>query len=101
MHAIEDKEHLERSVKLNTEEIKYIQSELDRLGVTYVPSVCNFVMVETGRDCTEIFQELLKEGIIVRPLKGYRLPTSFRVSTGLHSENERFIRSLARVLGKA
>lgn len=98
IHALDDPEHLVRSVELNRRGIEYIQGELDRLGVAYTPSYGNFVLVTTGLDAAEAFDAFLREGVIVRPMAGYGYPKSFRVSTGLLEENERFIKALEKVI---
>jgi histidinol-phosphate aminotransferase len=100
LHALDDREHLERSVALNREGIAYIQGELDRLGVEYTPSFGNFVLVTTPLASNEAFSAFLREGVIVRPMAGYGFPNSFRVSTGLAEENRRFIRALEKMIGR-
>ena len=67
------------------------------LGVRYTPSVGNFLLIDTGRDCEEDFARLLHEGVIVRPMKLYAFPTSQRVTIGTHEENEQFLEALKRV----
>lgn len=99
LHALDDREHLEKSVALNREGIAWIQGELDRLGVEYTPSFGNFILVTTGMTSQEAFSAFLQEGVIVRPMAGYGYPNSFRVSTGLPQENERFIRALEKITG--
>jgi histidinol-phosphate aminotransferase len=99
MHALEDREHLEKSVALNRRGIDYLQGELDRLGVAYTPSFGNFILVTTELDAAAAFDAFLREGVIVRPMAGYGYPKSFRVSTGRMEENERFIRALEKVTG--
>ncbi len=99
LHALEDRSHLEASVALNRESIAYIQGQLDRLGVEYTPSYGNFVLVTTSLSSADAFSAFLEEGVIVRPMAGYGYPNSFRVSTGLPEENQRFIRALEKVTG--
>ena len=64
----------------------------------YTPSVGNFLLIDTGRDCEEDFIRLLHEGVIVRPMKLYGFPTCLRVTVGRHEENEQFLEALQRVL---
>ena len=96
--ALDDKEHVQRSVESNRREMKFVTSELTLLGVRYTPSVGNFLLVDTGRDCEEDFARLLHEGVIVRPMKLYAFPTSQRVTIGTHEENEQFLEALKRVM---
>lgn len=99
LHALDDQEHLEKSILINREGIAYIQSELDRLGVEYTPSFGNFILVTTDLESPDAFSAFLQHGVIVRPMAGYGYPKSFRVSTGLPEENQRFIKALEQVIG--
>lgn len=96
--ALDDREHVARSVQSNVREMKFVTEELTLLGVRYTPSVANFVLIDTGRDCQEDFVRLLDEGVIVRPMRLYGLPTSLRVTIGTHPDNERFLEALRRVI---
>lgn len=96
--ALDDLEHVHRSVENNRREMKFVTEELTLLGVHYTPSVGNFLLVDTGRDCEEYFARLLEEGVIVRPMKLYSFPTSLRVTVGTHEENEQFLEALGRVM---
>jgi histidinol-phosphate aminotransferase len=98
MAALDDHEHIARSVDSNRREMKFLTEELTLLGVRYTPSAGNFLLVDTGRDCEEDFIRLLHEGVIVRPMKLYAFPTSLRVTAGIHEENEQFLEALRRVL---
>ncbi len=95
--AVDDQEHVARSVESNTHEMKFVTEELALAGVRYTPSVGNFLLVDTGRDCEEDFIRLMHEGVIVRPMKLYGFPTSLRVTIGRHEDNEKFLEGLARV----
>ena len=83
-----DREHIEDII---TENILNENRVLDRFG--------NFILVTTAMESREAFDALLKEGVIVRPMAGYGYPNSFRVSTGLPEENQRFIKALEKVIG--
>jgi histidinol-phosphate aminotransferase len=78
--------------------MKFLTGELTLAGVHYTPSVGNFLLIDTGRDCEGDFIRLLHEGVIVRPMKLYGFPTSVRVTVGRHEENEKFLEALHRVL---
>jgi histidinol-phosphate aminotransferase len=95
--ALEDHEHVARSIEMNAREMKFLTQELTLLGVRYTPSVGNFLLIDTGRDCEEDFIRLIHEGVIVRPMKLYGFPTSLRVTVGVHAENEQFLEALERV----
>lgn len=96
--ALEDRDHLEETVSLNREELKALDTGLRELGLKTLPSVCNFVTVDVGRPGREVFQALLEEGIIVRPLDGYGLPTHLRISVGLPEQNRRLLEAMEKVL---
>ncbi len=95
--ALDDQEHVAHSVESNAHEMKFVTEELALAGVRYTPSVGNFLLVDTGRDCEEDFIRLMHEGVIVRPMKLYGFPTSLRVTIGRHEDNEKFLESLAQV----
>jgi histidinol-phosphate aminotransferase len=92
--ALDDHEHVARSVEMNAREMKFLTQELTLMGVRYTPSVGNFLLIDTGRDCEEDFIRLLHEGVIVRPMKLYGFPTSLRVTVGVHEENQQFLEAL-------
>ncbi len=95
--ALDDHEHVARSVETNRQEMKFVTEELVLLGVRYTPSAGNFVLMDTGRDCEHDFMRLLHEGVIVRPMRLYGFPSSLRVTIGTHPENELFLEALRRV----
>ncbi len=95
--ALDDDDFLNESVRVNGEEMDFLYGEFDQMGLKYTPSVTNFILAHCEMDCTELFQKLLKKGVIVRPMKGYGLPKSFRVSIGNHSENLRFLEAFKEV----
>jgi histidinol-phosphate aminotransferase len=96
--ALDDHEHIAKSVESNRKEMKFLTGELTLLGVRYTPSAGNFLLIDTGRDCEEDFMRLLHEGVIVRPMKLYGFPTCLRVTVGRHEENEQFLEALQGVL---
>ena len=96
--ALRDTEFLERSFQVNRDGKVQLQTAFDHLKLTYVPSYANFVLVKVG-DAARINLELLKRGVIVRPVAGDGLPEWLRVSIGLPEENARFIDALTEILG--
>jgi histidinol-phosphate aminotransferase len=99
--ALGDHEHVARSVESNRREMKFLTEELTLEGVRYTPSVGNFLLIDTGRDCEEDFMRLLHAGVIVRPMKLYSFPMSLRVTVGTHQDNEIFLEALHRVAAAA
>jgi len=96
--ALKDRDHTDKSVQLIHEGRRYLYKELDRMGLFYVPSQANFVFIDFGRDSEEVFQSLLREGVIIRPGKVWNYPTFARVTVGRMGDNQRFIKALKKIL---
>jgi len=96
--ALEDIEHLKKSKEMNQEGKDFLYRELDSLGLGYIPTCANFILIDTGRDSKEVYEQLLKRGIIVRPMDGYELPSFIRVTIGKPDQNKRFIELLREIL---
>ncbi|MGZ8210880.1 MAG: histidinol-phosphate transaminase [Burkholderiales bacterium] len=95
--ALEDREFVERSYKVNLRGMQQITQGLARLGLEFIPSYGNFVTFRAG-NAAQVFRRLLEAGIIVRPVAGYGMPEHLRVSIGLESENARFLASLEQAI---
>ncbi len=96
--ALQDTEFLQKTVEINHAGRLYFYGEFERLGLRYLPSHTNFVLVEIGSQALVVQQKLLERGVIVRPCANYDLPEWLRVSVGLPEQNARFIETLERVL---
>ncbi|MGH8495778.1 MAG: histidinol-phosphate transaminase [Gammaproteobacteria bacterium] len=96
--ALGDEEHIERSRKLNQRGLEEITQACETCGLGYVPSIGNFVLVDFGRPALPVYDALLRESIIVRPVGNYGLPNHLRISVGLPEENERLAVALRKVL---
>ncbi len=97
--AIKDQDHIKNVVSLNKQGKEYIYSEVRKLGLEYVETSANFMLIKVG-DGKKVFDDMLKEGVIVRFLGGDRLKEYIRVSIGTDKENEIFINALKKVLNK-
>src|SRR2546428_403380 len=75
--------------------------EFEALGFRYVPSRANFILVDVGRSASDIYQRLLREGVIVRPMTPFGMESALRVTVGTPQENGRLVKALKTVLGKA
>ncbi|HEX9787237.1 MAG TPA: histidinol-phosphate transaminase [Candidatus Binatia bacterium] len=95
--ALDDAEHVKRSLDVNGQGLEFLQKEFTRLGLEFVPSQANFILVRVGKG-EEVFQRLLKQGVIVRPMAGYRFPEHVRVTVGTMEENRKFISALEHVI---
>lgn len=91
--ALDDEEHVCRTRELLAAEFAYLYGEFDRLGLAYVPSEANFMLVRVGEG-RAVQERLKRAGAIVRPVDAYGLPDFIRVTVGTHAENERFVRAL-------
>ena len=96
--ALKDKEFLARSKKAVREGRKFLYSELKAMGVRYVPSVTNFILMELGARAPEAAERLLKKGVIVRNMKAWGLGNFIRVTVGKDSENKRFVKELKKII---
>ena len=96
--ALQDSDFVTRSVYTNKTGRQVLYRELDRLGLSYAESHTNFILIRIGPNASNVQQELLKLGVIVRPCEGYDLPDYLRVSIGTMDQNERFIKSLSEIL---
>ena len=96
--ALSDAEFLDESYRLNRSGAQQLNDAFRSLGLEYVPSYGNFVLVKVG-DAERMYQELLKRGVIVRPVGNYGLPEWLRVTVGLPEENSRFVEALKAALG--
>jgi histidinol-phosphate aminotransferase len=97
MAALDDTEHVRRSVETNRAGMQQLENGLAEMGLRPVPSVTNFVMLDLGTDAAKFSEELLKLGVIVRPMGWMGLPTAVRVTIGTREENEKFLRATAQV----
>ncbi|OGL54744.1 MAG: histidinol-phosphate transaminase [Candidatus Schekmanbacteria bacterium RIFCSPHIGHO2_02_FULL_38_11] len=96
--SLSDEAHVKRSLENNEEGKAYLYNEFERLGLSYVPTSANFILVHCEQDCTILSNKLLKLGVIVRPMRSYNFPNSIRVTIGLPKENNKFISALKKVL---
>jgi len=96
--ALDDVEHVEKTRALNAAEVPFVTAALQRLGLDVLPSQANFVLVDLKRPSGPVNVELLKRGVIVRPVPAYGFPTSVRITLGTRAENERMIAALTEVI---
>ena len=96
--ALDDEEHLSRSRQINRSGYQYLCQEFKRMKLSYVPSCTNFILVDVGQDAKIFSDRLLREGVIVRPMSGYGLTTSVRITIGLEEENYKLIQAMEKIL---
>jgi len=97
--ALDDTKHVEKTRKVNSRGLRLYARTFRKLGLEFVPSQANFILVRVG-DGQRVFGELQKLGVIVRPMGGYQLPEWIRISIGTPKENQRCLEALKTVLGQ-
>jgi len=96
--ALEDKKFLLKTKKIILEGKNFLYDSFNKLGIAYVPSVTNFILLDVGRDGVGVFRDMLKYGVIVRDMKQYGLKNFIRATIGNTKENERLIKVLKKIL---
>lgn len=96
--ALSDEDFLQKTVNLVHEELDFMYAALRRAGIGYIQTQANFFLINVGPAADEIFNRLLKQGVIVRSMTSYGYPDYIRVNVGLHHENVRFLEALTNVL---
>jgi histidinol-phosphate aminotransferase len=95
--ALADDEHLRETKRTVDEGRAYLHEQFSKMNVRFVPGTANFVMANVG-DGHAIFEKLLRQGVIVRPLKGYNLPEWIRISIGTMEENKKLVAAFKEVM---
>jgi len=93
-----DHDYIAKSVQVNNAGMADLTAFFTQHQLAFIPSMGNFITVDVAKSGDDVFQALLQQGVIVRPITGYGLPTHLRVSIGTHSENQRFKAALSNVL---
>lgn len=96
--ALSDEEHLQNSVALNSEGIGQLEAGFRELNLDWIPSVGNFITLDCGRNALPVYEALLQEGVIVRPVANYGMPNHLRITVGLAEENQRCLLALKKVI---
>jgi len=97
--ALDDDTFLNKTIRLVHEGLDFLYTALSDIGVTYFETQSNFLLVDVGKSADDVFEAMLKQGVIVRSMTSYGYPTYIRVNVGLASENKRFIKALKKVIG--
>ncbi|TAN70878.1 MAG: histidinol-phosphate transaminase [Methylobacter sp.] len=96
--ALTDTEHLQNTINVNAQGMQFITEGFKKLGLEWIPSAGNFVLVDMKRPAMPIYEALLRKGVIVRPVGVYELPNHLRITIGTEAENQLFLQALAEVL---
>ena len=97
MAALDDFEHVKRSVDSNRAGLAQLAKGIAEMNLSFVPSVGNFVLVELDGEAEAVAQELMKQGVIVRPMRWMGFPSAIRVTVGTEEENRIFLSALEKV----
>ena len=97
--ALDDVDYVTESRRLNREGLRQLEAGLEALSIRYVRSHGNFILIDVG-DAAAVNLALLRQGIIVRPVANYGLPSFLRVTVGLPAENARFLAALESAISK-
>lgn len=92
--ALDDSEFIKLSIEVNQKGMHQLKEGFDKLGINYLPSACNFLTIDCTEDSMALFNYLLANGIIVRPLHPYNMSHYLRVSIGTKEHNTRFLDAL-------
>lgn len=96
IHALKDEAHVRYSQEINEQGKGYLYREFESLDIKYVPTEANFIYILLERDSNMFYNEMLRQGVIVRPVG----PKEIRVTIGLPEENERFIKAIKKVISQ-
>jgi histidinol-phosphate aminotransferase len=95
--ALGDTAHIRKTKAMTRRGLAFLEKEFDRMKLEFVPSCANFVLVNVG-DGDRIFRALQRRGVIVRPMRAYKMPAWIRVTVGLAEQNRKFINELTMCL---
>jgi histidinol-phosphate aminotransferase len=95
--ALADGGHIRKTKALTRRGLAYFEKEFRRRKLEFVPSCANFMLVNVG-DGDKVFRGLQQRGVIVRPMRAYKMPGWVRVTVGLPAENQKFIEALSQEL---
>jgi histidinol-phosphate aminotransferase len=96
--ALDDDLFLKKTIDLVHEGIDYLYDALSKIGVNYFETQANFLLIDVKKNADDVYEEMLKQGVIVRSMTSYGYPSYIRVNVGLDSENKRFIEALKKVV---
>jgi len=99
--ALTDSEHLQNTLAVNAQGMQFVTEGFKSLGLEWIPSAGNFVLVDMQQPALPIYEALLRKGVIVRPVGVYELPNHLRVTIGTQAENQLFLQALTELLDQS
>jgi histidinol-phosphate aminotransferase len=101
IHALDDTAFLDKTLRVIHEGLDYLYGELDKMGLRYFQTQANFFLIDVKRNAAEVFEKMLRQGVIVRSMVSYGFPEYIRINSGLPEENARFVHALKIVLSES
>ena len=98
--ALDDDEFLGRTRQITWDGLRFLSNEVERLGLRHIPSEANFFLIEVASPAKEIYEAMLRRGVIIRSMASYGMERFIRVTAGLPEENSRFIGAFREVLAQ-
>lgn len=92
--ALDDIDFVKKSIEMNNRGKKYIYNELNRLGLEYYETQANFICINMKKDCKEVYNSILEQGMTIRPCTSFGLPTHIRITIGTEEQMKKFIKYL-------
>lgn len=96
--VLDDEDYILKARRLNTQGLAQFVEGFASMGLDYIPSMGNFIAVNVGRPALPVYQQLLGQGVIVRPVVNYGMPEHLRISVGYPEQNARCLEALRQVL---
>ncbi|MBN1591805.1 MAG: histidinol-phosphate transaminase [Candidatus Coatesbacteria bacterium] len=96
--ALDDDEHIRKSQEVNEIGKKFLYGAFDNMGLEYVPTFGNFILLDVGKNSVNLYDELLRMGVIVRPMAPWGFDSMVRITIGTQAQNEKFIAALRKFL---
>lgn len=96
--SLDDVQHVNNSIDSNNRGLKQLADGFIELGLTFIPSIGNFITVDVKQDAMPVYDALLREGVIVRPVANYQLVNHLRITVGTESQNTRALNALTKAL---
>ena len=96
--ALDDVDFVIKSRESNRAGLRQLTTVFTEMGLNYIPSAGNFIALDLQRNGAEVYEQLLREGVIVRPVANYEMPRHLRITVGTWEENDFFIHALKKVL---
>ena len=96
--ALDDEAFLNKTRTLIHTELEILQNRLKEMGIVSFPTQANFFLIDVKQNAGDVFEKMLRQGVIVRSMESYGYPEYIRISIGTHAENARFLKALQTAL---